>query len=180
MVEPRSILPSSNEIALIPYVELESGWTLPDQFIYALAGQMVREGVFYKVFYDGNVVDPEGFMSVMKKPANVPVFFFDGHEPLGFAYLNGLVGGMGFAHFCGLRASLGRTNKIGNMVLRYWMANFKFLRLILGLTPQNNKLALRFIRSIGFTSLGVIPGVLYDAYAAERVGGVVSYYTRQE
>lgn len=169
---------SSNEVTLVPYVELESGWTLPDEFIYSLAVQMVREGVFHKVFYDGNVVDPEGFMSVMKKPANVPVFFFDDREPLGFAYLNGLMGGVAFAHFCGLKSALGKTQKIGDMVLSYWMENFKFLHLILGLTPENNRLALRFIRSIGFTSLGVIPGVLYDAYAAEHVGGVVSYYKR--
>lgn len=140
--------------------------------------------MFHLVFYDGQVVNPEGFMAVMKKPANVPVFFFRDTEPLGVAWLNGLSGGIAFAHFCGLKAALGSTQKIGRLALNYWMSFARtdggpLLSVILGITPDNNRLAVSFIRRIGFHPLGVIPGILWDAYAAERVGALVSYYARQ-
>lgn len=169
---------SSNEIQLVPYVELESGWTLPDEFLYSLAGQMVREGTFHRVFYDGHITTPEQFLATMQKPANVPVFFFDGTEPLGFAWLNGLNGGLAFAHFGGLKSARGRSVRVGQLALAYWMKNFTFLRLILGITPQPNRLAVRFIERIGFRVLGEIPNVLWDAYQAERVPAVISYYVR--
>ena len=177
-VRPLFTGPSSNEVQLVPYVELESGWTLPDEFLYSLAIQMVQEGSFHLVFYDGTITTPEAFKALMQKPANVPVFFFDGSEPLGFAWLNGLNGGLAFAHFGGLKSARGRSVKIGQLAVSYWMANFKFLQVILGITPQVNRLAVRFIERIGFKVLGEIPRVLWDAYRAEKVSAVISYYAR--
>jgi hypothetical protein len=171
-------LPSSNEVQLVPYARLEDGWSLPDEFLYSLAIQMVREGTFHHVFYDGTITSPEAFLETMQKPANVPVFFFDGSEPLGFAWLNGLSGNLAFAHFGGLKSARGRSVKIGQLAVKYWMTNFKFLSVILGITPQPNRLAVRFIERIGFTVLGEIPGVLFDAFKAEKVSAVVSYYAR--
>lgn len=139
---------------------------------------MAREDVFHRVFYDGSVRDARAFLELMQKPANVPVFVFEGAEPLGFAWLNGLNGGIAFAHFCGLKAAKGRTQQLGRLCIGYWMKNFQFLRVILGLTPSNNKLAVRFIQRLGFTPLGEIPGVVHDAYSGERVGAVISYYAR--
>jgi hypothetical protein len=159
-------------------VQIEGVWTLPDEFLYSLAIQMVQEGTFHLVFYDGTITTPEAFKATMQKPANVPVFFFDGTEPLGFAWLNGLNSGLAFAHFGGLKAAKGRSVKIGQLAVRYWMANFKFLQVILGITPQPNRLAVRFIERIGFRVLGEIPNVLWDAYRAEKVSAVLSYCAR--
>lgn len=146
--------------------------------MYSLAAQMVKEGSFHLVFYDGSVTTPEQFLGVMQKPANVPVFFFDGAEPLGFAWLNGLNGGLAFAHFGGLKSARGRSVRIGQLAVAYWMHNFKFLQVILGITPKPNRLAVRFIEKIGFKVLGEIPRVLWDAYRAEKVSAVLSYLAR--
>jgi hypothetical protein len=169
---------SSNEVRLVPYAKLEDGWSLPDEFLYSLAVQMVREGSFHLVFYDGTITTPEAFLETMQKPANVPVFFFDGSEPLGFAWLNGLSGSLAFAHFAGLKAVRGRSEKVGRLAIKYWMNYMPFLNVILGITPEPNRLAIRLIQRIGFRPLGVIPGILFDAYKSERVGALVSYYTR--
>jgi len=169
---------SSSEIQLVPYANVEGEWSLPDEFLLSLAVQMMREHSFHILFYDGTITTPEQFMEAMKKPANAPVFFFDGTEPLGFAWLNGFSGGLAFAHFCGLRAARGRSVQVGLLALQYWMTAFVWLRVILGITPSNNRMAVRFVQKIGFTPLGEIPGVLYDAYNAERVSAVLSYYAR--
>lgn len=169
---------SSNEFQLVPYAKIEGGWSLPDEFLYSFAAQMVKEGTFHRVFYDGHITTPEQFLESMQKPANVPVFFFDGSEPLGFAWLNGVSGGLAFAHFGGTLAAKGRSVRVGQMAVRYWFKNFEFLELILGITPQPNRIAVRFIERIGFRVLGEIPGMLWDAYQAERVSAVISYLKR--
>lgn len=138
---------------------------------------MVEEGAYQRVFYDGTIA-PEKFVETMQKPSNVVVFFFDHFEPLGLAWLNGLNGSTAFAHFCGLKSARGRSVEIGRAALGYWMQNFKFLRVILGLTPSNNRLAVRFIERIGFSVMGEIPGVLFDAYQGRDVSAVLSYYVR--
>jgi hypothetical protein len=177
-VRSRSISPNQNEIALVPYAKVGEEWSLPDEFILALAVQMKQEGVFHKVFYDGLVVSPEEFLAAMQRPGIAAVFFFDGHEPIGFAWLNGFVGGLAFVHFCGLRAARGKTLNGGRLAFAYWMKVFTFLSVILGVTPANNKLALRYIKKVGMTVLGEIPNVLYDAYEGEKVAAVLSYYSR--
>jgi hypothetical protein len=130
------------------------------------------------VFYDGRIKSPQEFKELLQKPSHVAVFFFEGLEPLGFAWLNSFSGNVAFGHFCGLREAVGRTSEIGREVLRYWMGNFTFLDVIFGLTPKNNRLAVKFIQRIVFTVLGDVPNVIYDAYAGERVPGVLSYFAR--
>lgn len=169
---------SSNEFQLVPYAKLDEGWSLPDEFLYSLAIQMVQEGSFHRVFYEGHITTPEQFLEAMQKPANVPVFFFDGSEPLGFAWLNGVSGGLAFAHFGGLKAARGRAVRVGQLAVKYWLTNFPWLELILGITPEPNRLAVRFIERLGFTVLGTIPRVIWDAYGAERVSAVISYLKR--
>jgi len=140
---------------------------------------MKEEGTFHKVFYAGTIVSPEEFLEAMQRPSCASVFFFEGTEPLGVAWLNGYYGGMAFVHFGGFRAARGHTKEVGRLALNYWMTAFSFLSLIFGVTPANNKLALRYIESVGMKTLGEIPGVLYDAYAGEKVAAVISYFARE-
>lgn len=151
---------------------------LPDEFLLGLAVQMQQEGVFERVFYSGEVRGPHGFLELMQRPANLPVFFFDESEPLGFAWLNGVHSGVAFAHFCGLKACRGRSVEIGRQALDYWFGAFAFLHVLMGTIPASNRLALRFIRRLGFTVLGEVPGMLYDAKEGKRVPGVISYYAK--
>jgi hypothetical protein len=139
---------------------------------------MSQERVFHRVFYDGAVNTPQEFREAMQKPANVPVFFFDGPEPLGFAWLNGLSGGLAFAHFGGLKAAQGRSVVVGRAAVGYWMETFGFLELILGITPSPNRLALKLIQRIGFMVLGEIPKMLWDAHRGEKTNAVISYLKR--
>ena len=165
---------SLNDV-LVPYAKVNGEWSLPDEFILSLAYQMREEGTFTSVFYNGEITSPEAVLALMQRPTNLPVFAFTGSEPTAMAWLNGISGGIAFAHFCTFAAAKGRTVEIGQRVVSFWEVNFKPIRAILGLTPANNKLALRYIKSLGFTVIGTIPKLLVDAYHGELVGGTISY-----
>ena len=137
---------------------------------------MLEEQTFSRVFYDGSVRTSHGFLEAMQKPRNLPVFYFEGTSPMGFAWLNGINGGIAFAHFCGLRGA--RAVELGRMTLDYWFSAFRFLHVVMGTMPASNKLALRFVKRLGFTIVGEVPGMLFDAYEGKRVPGVISYRGR--
>ena len=172
---PRSTLLSLSEV--FPYVQVGDRWSLPDEFLHAFAEQMQREGVFRRVFYNG--LPQGGFLAEMQKPSNLPVFLFKESTPVGVAWLNGIRSGVAFAHFCGLRACRGFSAEIGQAALGYWFGAFPFLHVLMGTVPATNGLAVRFIRRLGFTVLGEVPGMLYDAYEDRRVGGVIAHYVRK-
>lgn len=148
---------------------------MPDGFLLQFAVRLAEENVFQQVFYNGHLKSPGEFLEFMKRPANLPVFFFDGTEPLGVAWLNGLDGVLAFGHFAAMKNARGSTLELGEMVLRYWMS-WGLFNTILGVIPAWNVLAVRFIQRLGFKVLGEIPEVLYDAYRGEHVNAVVSYY----
>lgn len=143
-----------------------------------IAAQAQEEGTFKTVFFDGRVRTPADFLKAMKSPRNMPIFAFYGDDFLGFAWLNSLADNYGFAHFCGMRVSYGDLAvRVGEMVVDYWMA-FPSLEILLGVTPGNNPLALRFIGKLGFQRIGEIPGMIMDVYEGERASAVISYYSR--
>lgn len=167
-----------NDVALIPYALISGGWNLPDSFLADVFEKMQAEGVLERVFYDGSVTTPEAFVKYMQSPANVSIFFVRDGEPLSFGWLNGIREGRAFAHFCTLKAGRGVTIDMGRIALGYWFSTFDFLAVILGMIAANNKLALRFVRRIGFTAVGEIPRLIYDAYSGQRVAGVLTYCER--
>lgn len=180
LAQPASIQPSSSS-RLVPYAPVNGDWSLPDEFILSVGIQMMREGTFRRVFYDGSIRTAEDAMAHWKRPSNLPVFVFDGaDEPLAVGWLNGVSGTIAFAHFCTFAAASGVAVDIGHRVLHYWSVAFPFLRAILGVIPEHNRAAIRFARSLGFSVACTIPGVLYDAYAGEYVGGSVSYLSMRK
>lgn len=98
----------------------------------------------------------------MKQPANVPVFFFVGTDPVGVAWLNNCNGGRAFAHFLFLKKAWGEiAGQAGKIGLDYWFS-FKvgdepLFDVILGLIPSDNKRAVRYARRLGFSVLGDVP-----------------------
>lgn len=116
----------------------------------------------------------------MKEPANVPVFFFLGTDPIGVAWLNHHSGTKAFAHFLFLRKAWGEhTLKAGRVGLEYWFS-FKvgdepLFDVILGLIPSDNRRAIGFVRRLGFSVLGEIPKMFRFG---DTLSGTVVYLAR--
>lgn len=173
---------ANDEVALVPYVCLEDGWTLPDSVVLEVAAKSIVEGTFSRVFYDGPVTDPDSFMLAMQDSGNVPIFVFRGGDPIGAAWLNGCSGNRAFGHFFLLRSAWGRsTVEAGRMALEYWFGfrqgGQRVFDVILGVTPTENAHAVRFAERIGMTVLGSIPNMIRDR-SGRLSAATVSYATR--
>lgn len=172
----------NSRIGIVPYAELQPGIrTVSDQIILGFAVEAIQDGTFWRVFVDSPIDSPETFLNAMKSPANVPVFFFVGTDPIGVAWLNGCNGSRAFAHFLFLRKAWGKhTLQAGKIGLEYWFS-FKvgdesLFDVILGVIPSRNERAVGYVRRLGFSVLGNVPKMFrFDDVPCE---GTIVYLTR--
>ena len=119
-----------------------------------------EDGLLKWVFQDELLTFPQ-FLEYFTTPTNFPVLVFDKDMFAGYAWLNGLEGKRGFGHFCFFKRAWGETLRLGNAVLDYWFAmpsgSEFIIHVIVGSTPTDNSLALRYNRKLGFEQIGVIP-----------------------
>lgn len=93
----------------------------------------------------------------------IVVFYGLYHEqtPLGFAWLNNFNGLSANAHFAGFRAAFGGHGiNVGLKFCHTVLTTLSGLTTLTGITPATHHLALRFIRTLGFVRVGVVPEVL--------------------
>lgn len=168
---------------LVPYVEIDGEWTIPDRLMAALWQKTANDRLHEVTFYDGSILNADQFLAYMKSDKTLPVVALDETGPHGFAWLTEINGNRAFAHFCMMRDSWGKSAKmIAEQILNYWwmLSGEKgpVLKLIMGLTPEQNKPALRFIQKLGFTLVGSIPQMCRMPGGA--VPGVLSYIERPD
>lgn len=121
---------------------------------------MKSEGTFNRVFYDGSVKDDKDFVRFMRRESAIPVIAFDRTEPVLFAWLNDLRSNYAFCHFGALHPWGKTALDVARMILRYWGGILPELKVILGLIPKENRLAIRFGKNLGFKELGTIPHLI--------------------
>jgi hypothetical protein len=158
-------------------------WTLDDDVLLSIANTVCREGKLSTVFLEGGIRTPEDVVEMFKRPSNLPVFAFRGTEPLGFGWLNGISHNRAFAHFCMLNAAHGRAAfRTMKLFFSYWMGmrsgGEPIFDTLLGVVPETNERAIRFVERCGCVRVGVIPQMMRDVYSGEPVSAVVLYYSR--
>lgn len=147
-----------SKIQVIPYALTEKGYPIDDQVLSLIWKQIVNEGLDKKVFPDNSISTVADFLGLMKDTRNIPVFAFDG-KLLGLAWLNSVHDKHALAHFCMMREAWGKkTLQVGQEILKYWNS-FDVLDVIIGNTPSDNKLAIKYIQKLGFTVIGEIPTI---------------------
>ena len=164
---------------LIPYVELENGWTITDDQIIAVWLQLVDDGTSDIVFYDSKIKDALDFLGWVKNPDNLMVFLIAENKIMGVAWLNGLAGNQAFGHFAMFKAAAGKyTLDLGKEVLDYWFSmpgeDGKLLDIVLGMIPEFNSKALHYIEKLGFKQVGRIPKIIRRE--GRKEAAILSYY----
>lgn len=165
---------------LIPFVQLNGEWTIPDDVLANLFFRIEADGLVEGVFFDGSIHDWRTFIQAVKSPQNICIFFFHENIPMAFAWLNGLARHTAFAHFCVLRHAWGaHADEMGKMALNYWMSwdGEAKIQTIMGTIPTQNRRALAYVRRIGFERCGTIPGLLKDRHGKFRSADIV-YFSR--
>ena len=163
-----------SNLQIYPYVHTGEGWSIADSVMAGIWFQLEQEGKVEHLFYDGAVKDVTDWLAHIKQPRVFPIVVADveKHIPVHVCWLTDVADGIAWAH----HAALGKYHRgVWETVIDYW-SKFE-LRLLLGMTPETNERAVKFLRKIcKFQVVGVIPGLCNMAYENRRVGGVISYY----
>ena len=137
--------------------------------------QLVAEGHYETVFYEGTIKDADDFVRMLQLPSTVVVVALRGSRAAGIAYLNGFTGNQAYGHFCFLRAACGTADEIGREIVAYWTKALG-VEFVMGVVPGFNQRAMDFVQRIGFKRVGAVPDMIKSAYRPDRVAANIFYY----
>ena len=175
-----------SEYKIIPYIEVNGMRTLSDGTVKAIWEQMRQENIVKRMFYDGSVCDEMKFLAWMKSPHKIIHTMWDEGEIAALCLLTGYNGHSAIGHYCIFKKFLReKANEIAKQAIEYWFSwktknGEPALHSIVGFTPDNNRLAIKMLPRMGFTIVGTIPDLAWNAYKKKRVGITISYRRRQE
>jgi hypothetical protein len=175
-----------NGLSIVPFYDKDGTSSFSDTFLAQVFRRIVREESVSKIFYDGSIQNSAEFIRFAKNREN-EIFFvgYDGRDA-GFFWLNRFRRKAAFITYCLYKDFWGDE---GLLISRKCI-DFLFARkddhgehrldVLLGLTPANNKLAIKFLLKNGMTVSGKVPGLLYDAGAEAPADGIFSYIQRNK
>lgn len=171
---------------LIPYVEINGARTFTDEEIKTFFQMMIDEGTAKKVFHQGSVSTPDQFLQYLKKPSNHTIIIIDeNRQPMGISWINGIEDRRAWFSFNVFKPYWGKKSiEILCLAREHWMnmenqTGQQIIKILIGITPSNNRLAIRMMQKCGATSLPEIPDFMTNHWTGERHGGVLSYFRRK-
>jgi hypothetical protein len=170
---------------ILPYCEIDGIPTLKDSELAHLFDMIHDQGVLPVVFYDRTVTDRAGFVREMKRRDTWPFVVYGGDdEIMAIFWLNTFEGRSARIHFCGFPAIHGKAVQVARECLFRTLTmqahGGYVLDTLVGVTPVDNKLAIRMLTRAGMVGIGVVPGMLDNAYTHQPMDALVSYATRKE
>ena len=165
-----------SQFTVYPLVKLEDGWSIPDEILVGIWQQIVEEGKVEQLFYDGTIKDIFGWMEFIKRPGTYPILIVKDSKVVHVSWLKDVfdVGFGAWAH----HVSIGRYQRGAWEAGRdHWRKYFPNLKILLGMTPETNEKAIKFLQKIcKFTIVGKIPLMCALGYENRRVSAIVSYF----
>jgi hypothetical protein len=169
---------------LIPYVEGNGSWSLPDTMMIGIFEKMQDHGLDKVVFVNGTVEDRAQWLNFVKTKTNL-VHVIGNEEGVELvAWINNFGKNYAFGHFCFFPEAWGKnTIKLGKQSLDHWfglnLEGKPVLDVILGQLPTSNEYAVKYIKKIGMTILGSVPNIRYSGLN-EATGATFAYITRED
>lgn len=174
-----------SDYCMLAYAEIDGVRNFRDTQILALHDRLLAEGGAH-VFRDGSIRDGQDFLRMAKDPS---VAFF-------VAYVQGQVAGavwlnrrqarwaqcsyFTFREFWGLHATgLGRHCLSELLNMRACSKEF-MLDMLLGITPVDNRSAVRFALRCGWKRQGVLPCGVFDAATGKSQPAFIFTATRED
>ena len=176
----------SNGLEIISFLKEGNIYNFSDSYLGKVFRRIVMEGTVHKVFYDDSVRNTTEFIDFLKRDDHSVFFVKFKGEHVGFFWLSPFIQKSAFINYCFYKTFWGKeTLKISQTCLDYILHEKNaygeyVIDVLLGLTPANNKLALRFSKKIGMTVLGKVPGLITYCRHNNTVAGVLSYKRRDK
>jgi len=174
---------------IIPYAVVDGVASLRPSLLRGLFFQMKMERLDRWIFHDGSVGTADDFVALATS-AGVHLFAVydtdkDRQQFAALVFLTNYMGGSALVHHCYFRDYWGaQAREIGRFVFDFLLgmedgAGQALYPVIMGLTPVNNRLGVRFAEALGGRIAATIPEMFWDEHEGRRVGAVLSYITRE-
>jgi len=131
------------------------------------ASRLIESGLYRQAFYDGSVRTPEDFLSLVRNPNGYVFLSKDIRTglPAGHVHINNFAGKTCQTHFSILPSHHGRESvRMGiegadQLFELYRAPSELMLTSLIGITPVENKLAVRFLTLCGYKLMGEIDDI---------------------
>lgn len=169
---------------VLPYVRTDGIPSMRNSFIESLWEKMVADGVVNSVFRDGSIVCRDDFVNYVTSEAVIFCVAIENDKPAGMAWLNRIEKRKAWVHFCVFSSHWGAPAvDVGKSLVSFLInlkSNGEFVfDVFLGLTPKDNRLAVRFIRKVGAKSLGEVKSGIWNAADGASQPAIFSCYERE-
>jgi hypothetical protein len=169
---------------LIPYIEMNGSWTIPDDIMIGLYRMMKNDGTDRVFFYSGTVRNENEFMPACRENAHTVVILEESGRPVAIGWLNNYAHKSAHAHWLTFKHAWGtdKTHQAIRETLKYWF-HFEHdgepvFEVLLGIYPSGNRHIDKFAKESGFTVSGRVPSLLYDYWGNRSMDATISYIER--
>lgn len=161
---------------------------MPDSVPHEFWAIMCEQGLKSKLWFDGEGPQDKWGFSGMCHQADTHIWFsyYEG-EPAGFFWLNGFTPKTAHVHQCFFKVAWGKftveaSRLTTDLILHagYPDTGEHMLDALIGLTPADNKLAIRLLKKAGFKVVGTVPNGIYKADEKKSYPAVLSAKTRDD
>ncbi|MCT4627934.1 hypothetical protein [Halodesulfovibrio sp.] len=166
---------------LVPYA---SG-NFSDSIIRALYHRVVDEGLHSTLFYDGCITSADTFLETMQRIDTHLFILFANAEPAALVWLNRHQMRFMQFHFCVFRKFWGKAARefapkiLSALVTLEEVGGGYILDSLMGIVPQKNKLACRYVTKWGRVA-GCLPLGAYNAQTKESEPALIISFTRED
>lgn len=149
-------------LEMIPYTEVDGVRTFKDSQILALIDRAERDGVLPAIFYGDSRYTKHDFLNKVKRSENMElhVVYVDG-EQAGWVLLDEIRWKHATGHFCTFKEFWG-THQLIEITKWVYATLLERYSVLIGIVPEDNMYANRFVEKAGFTRLGEIPRYFHN------------------
>lgn len=157
----------------------------PDSIIRSLYNRVIDEGLEDVLFYDRCIADADQFVEMVKQPGVHFFVLIADAEPAALVWLNRAQMSFMQFHFCVYRKFWGRSARAFAPKILSSLVSFKevggryIIDSLVGIVPQKNKLACRFVTQWG-RLVGCLPQGAYNARTGESEPAIIVSFTRED
>lgn len=138
--------------------------------------RMEEEGLYDSFFYNSQCKDAEEFERWLLQRAYSAFAIVRDDAIVGFAVLDDFNGASAFLHHCQFRCGWKFTKQTAKASLAYIARFLPDVQTLVGLTPSNNKLAVRYALRMGFELVGTVNNSI-RLTSGQVVDGIVTQYS---
>lgn len=167
---------------MITYVEAKYA---TEKHVVDYVNALIERDILWKRMVEIKQPTLEDFINIIICPFAFTFFIYEDDRIIAECTMDNIRGRSAMPHFSMHPEMFGRTVQIANDALTFIFGlkskkGGPWVNTLIGVTPANNRLALKFTKRCGYKIVATIPDVYYLARTDEYVDGVLSIRRRDQ